>query len=84
MFALRCMHYVFDACNTMFTVFYGQILVWFGINYIPQGTIELILRDDFEPVRYNGSDVIVLLTATGASTFTLATLCPETASQLQR
>ena len=26
-------------------------LVWFGINFIPQGTIELILRDDFEQVR---------------------------------
>jgi len=33
-------------------VYYGQILVWFGINYIPQGTIELILRDDFGPVWY--------------------------------
>ncbi len=52
MYVLRCMHYVFGVCNPTFTVFYGQILVWFGINFIPQGTIELILRDDFEPVRY--------------------------------
>jgi len=51
MYLLRCMQYVFDACNTNFTVSYGQILAWFGINYIPQGTIELILRDDFVPVR---------------------------------
>ena len=52
MYALRCMHYVFGACNPTFTVFYGQSLVWFGINFILQGTIEVILRDDFEPVRY--------------------------------
>ena len=52
MYALRCMHYVFAAGNPSFTVFYGQILVWFGSSFIPQGTIELILRDDFEPVRY--------------------------------
>ena len=52
MYALWCMHYVFDACNPTFTVFYGQILVLFGINCIPQGTIELILRDDFRQVRY--------------------------------
>ena len=44
--ALSC-----PACNPTFTVFYGQILVWFGINFIPQGTIELVLRDDFEQVR---------------------------------
>ena len=48
---LRCVYYVFDVCNTKFTMYYGQILVWFGINYIPQGTIELILRGDFGPVR---------------------------------
>ena len=29
---------------------------WFGINYIPQGTIELILRDDFVPLRYWHTD----------------------------
>jgi len=52
MSVLRCINYVFDVCNTKFTVYYGQILVWSGINYIPQGTIELILRDDFGPVRY--------------------------------
>ena len=46
-YVLRCVQYVFDVCNTKFTVYYGQILVWFGINYLPQGTIELILRDDF-------------------------------------
>ena len=46
------MHYVFGVCNPTLTVYYGQILVWFGINFIPQGTIELILREDFEPVRY--------------------------------
>ncbi len=34
----------------MLTVFYGRIL---GINYIPQGTIELILRDDFELVQWS-------------------------------
>jgi len=58
MYLLRCMHYVFDACNTKFTVSYGQILVWFGIDYIPQGTIELILRDDFVPVRYVDKDQV--------------------------
>lgn len=54
MYALRCMYYyiVFSACNPAFTVFYGQILVWFGINCILQGTIKLVLRDDFELVRY--------------------------------
>ena len=52
MYVLWCMHYVFGVCNPTFTVFYGQILVWFGINCILQGTIELILRDDFEQVRY--------------------------------
>jgi len=49
-YVLRCVQYVFDVCNTKFTVYYGQILA--GINYIPQGTIELILRDEFGPVRY--------------------------------
>jgi len=39
--------------NTDFTAYYGQILVWFGINYIPQGIIELMLRDEFVPVRYH-------------------------------
>ena len=56
MYVLRCMHYVFGACNTPFTVSYGQILVWFGIIFIPQDTIELILRDYFEPVRYASCD----------------------------
>ena len=52
MLILWCMHYVFDVCNTEFTVYYLQILVWFGINYTPQGTMELLLRDDFGLVRY--------------------------------
>ena len=51
MYALRCMQYVFASCNPMLTVSYGQILDRFGINFIPQGTMELILRDDFEQVR---------------------------------
>ena len=55
MYALRCMYYIFGACNPTFTVFYGQILVLFGFNCIPQGTIELILRDDFEQVRYDNN-----------------------------
>ncbi len=52
MYVLRCMQYVFDICITELTVYYGQILVWFGTNSIPQGTIELILQDAFGPVRY--------------------------------
>ncbi len=42
MYVLRCMRYVSGVCNPTLTVYYGQILVWFGINFIPQGTIELI------------------------------------------
>jgi len=67
MYLLRCMHYVFDACNTKFTVSYGQILVWFGIDYIPQGTIELILRDDFVPVRYVDKDQVSIGACTGTA-----------------
>ncbi len=39
------------------------LTVRFGINYIPQGTIEiekLILRDDFVPVRYVLSTVTIV------------------------
>ena len=51
---LWCMHYIFGTCNTNVTVYYGQVLDWLGINHIPQGTIDLLLRDDIGPVRYGG------------------------------
>ena len=38
---LQCMHYVLDVCNKRVTVYYGEILVCFGIDYILQGAIEL-------------------------------------------
>lgn len=50
---MTCKNYVFDACNNQFLVYYGRI--WRGVELIsiPQGTIELILRDDFERVWYS-------------------------------
>ncbi len=52
---LWCMHCVFDVCNTVFMVCYGQTLVWFAFHYISQRTTEPILWDDFvgfSPVQY--------------------------------
>ena len=46
---------------------------------LPKGAITQVMFDNI----YNECD-IVLFAATGASTFTLATLCPGTAPQLQR